>query len=294
MNATLRSRAGAYGRTTKVVSCENCQRRYAYELDRVGHNAEHLERLLAEGVEAIPCPACGWYQSGMLPEARKRHCRWMLYLGQCLTVGLVPVAVFGISLNVHNDSPPIPWVVLVAGLVCLFAAGIGMFVWRRRRFEDFNPNDADVEARRRYGRSRAVLVPETSPQGITADVGPDVRFSCGPNRTGITGRAGPAAPAGDLPVTASKPPAAPAKNPQGGAGGAASEQEVLKTILGGIAGILLIIGCVCYWKAESEREAKKDVERWQRSMKRADERMRQEPWRLPPPQPPPGPPLPQR
>jgi hypothetical protein len=259
VNATLRANADLVsGRTTKVVSCENCHRRYAYELDRVGHGAEHLERLLAEGVEAIPCPACGWYQSGMLPEVRKRHCRWMLYLGQCLTIGLVPVVVAGLILNGYprfQTAPMIPWPLFAAGLVCVLAAGIGMFVWRRRRVRDFNPNDGDAEARKRDGRARAVLVPETSPDGITADVGPGWGLSRGPNITAVAGHAESATPAGE----------------SGRLAGGDQDPVALKVLLGCIGCVVLIIGGVSYWK-DSKRKEEDEFKRYKRSIEQAQQR----------------------
>jgi hypothetical protein len=203
-----------------------------------------------------------------------------------LTIGLVPVAVAGFILNGYpqfETAPAIPWPLFAAGLVCVLAAGIGMFVWRARRVENFNPNDGDVEARRRDGLSRAVLVPETSPDGITTAVGPLVAgFSRRSNVTAVAGHAEPAATA---------PAGEPGRSTNGGAD---RGQEVAQGVLGCIGAIILIIGCVYYWKAESEREAKKDFERMERSMRQAEDRMMREQWRLPPPQPPPLPPLPQR
>jgi hypothetical protein len=183
----------------------------------------------------------------------------------------------------------------------VLAAGIGMFVWRGRRVEAFNPNDGDVEARKRDGRSRAVPVPDTSPHGTTADVGPDVRFSCGPNVTAVTGHAVPAASTSvkvrgggsGLPVMASNPPAAPAKTTEGAAGGADRDTVVAKVLLGCLGWVVLIIAGVCYWhhyQAESKRQAEKDLERWQRSIEQAqqnawEQRMRREGLKMPNDQP---------
>jgi hypothetical protein len=156
----------AQGRRTKVVSCEKCQRRYAYELERSGANAEQLEHLLATGVEAIPCPACGWYQSDMIPQAQTRNRRWMLSAGQCLTVGLIPVAAITTSINVtyadQSTGPPIPWPIFAAGaavLVGLLAVGIGL-LWKYTLRHRYDPNREDAEARKRYGQSRATLLSE--------------------------------------------------------------------------------------------------------------------------------------
>jgi hypothetical protein len=173
--------ASVPGQTTKVVRCEACGRSYAYELKRIGcgyadgHSAsslslaqqraeEDLQRLLAIGVEAIPCPACGWYQSDMVPEVRSRHRRGMLYLGQCLTFAVIPMGVVGELLYLVNndvgDPPAIPWPLFVAGMVCLLAAGVGLLIRRRYLAKNFDPNAEDVRARTLSGQSRAVLLSE--------------------------------------------------------------------------------------------------------------------------------------
>ena len=172
--------AAAQGQTNKVVHCEACRRSYAYELKRTGYGRdpkglsgvalqraeEDLQRLLAAGVEAIPCPACGWYQSSMIPLAQRRHCRWMLYAGQCLTIGLIPVVAIGTSINVtyadKGTAPPIPWPIFAAvatGLAGLLAVGIGS-LWKYHLRHSYDPNSEDVEARKRYGQSRATLLSE--------------------------------------------------------------------------------------------------------------------------------------
>jgi hypothetical protein len=103
----------------------------------------------------------------MIPEARRRYRRWMLYVGQCLTVGLIPVAVFGSLLSAaQDDPPPILWPIFVAGLVCLLAVGVGMLLRRRHLATNFNPNDEDVGVRTLYGQSRATLLSEQEAQDV--------------------------------------------------------------------------------------------------------------------------------
>jgi hypothetical protein len=157
------------GQTTREVRCENCRRRYAYELTQTAVNEEGLRRKLAEAVEAIPCPACGWYQSDMIPLARKRHYRWKLNAGLCLTIGLIPVAAISTSLNLTygggGAAPPIPWPIFAAGaagLACLLAAGIAL-LWQYNMGQGYDPNSEDVEARRQYGQSRATLLSGPAP-----------------------------------------------------------------------------------------------------------------------------------
>jgi hypothetical protein len=170
--------AAAPGQTTKVVHCEACRRSYAYELKRTGYGSDpdesaysvalqraeaDLQRLLATGVEAIPCPACGWYQSSMIPLAQTQHCRWMLNAGLCLTIGLIPVAVIPASINAtyaDQYTTPIPWPIFAAGaagLAGLLAVGIGL-LWKYHQRHRYDPNREDVEARIRYGQSRATIL----------------------------------------------------------------------------------------------------------------------------------------
>jgi hypothetical protein len=177
--------AVATGQTTKIVRCEACGKHYAYQLTRTGtgtaerssaggynvalQRAEaNLQQLLASGAEAVPCPACGWYQSDMIPQARKQHRRWMVYAGQCLTVGLIPVAVLG--LLILKDSPEAQDLApaFVGGLACLFAVGIAMFIGRHHLAINSDPNDEDVGVRMLDGQSRATLLSEQEAQDMLA------------------------------------------------------------------------------------------------------------------------------
>jgi hypothetical protein len=105
----------------------------------------------------------------MIPRARKLHRRWMVYVGQCLTVGLVPVVVCSGLLTGFREP------ILVAGLVGVFAVGIGMLLWRHHLAKNFNPNDEDVGVRTLYGQSRATLLSEQEAQDPLAHVGDDKR-----------------------------------------------------------------------------------------------------------------------
>jgi hypothetical protein len=149
--------------TTKVVNCEKCKRCYTYDLKRSWYNVEQLQEALATGIEAIPCPACGWYQSNMILKAQNLHRRWVLYVGQCLTIGPIGPAVAGWVINAINEQEgraSIPWPIFWAGLAGLFIVGVGMLIEWLRLTINFNPNDQDVEARKLYGQSRAILLSE--------------------------------------------------------------------------------------------------------------------------------------
>jgi hypothetical protein len=177
--------AVAMGQSTQVVRCEACGKSYAYQLTRTGTGTADrssagghsvalqraradLQRLLAIAVEAVPCPACGWYQSHMIPEARKQHRRWMVDVGTCLTVGLIPVGILGLWI-LHEypktrDFAP----AFVAALVCLLAVGIAMFIWRQQLAKNSDPNEEDVGVRMLDGQSRATLLSEQEAQDMLA------------------------------------------------------------------------------------------------------------------------------
>jgi hypothetical protein len=183
------------GRTTKFVCCEACGQNYAYELKRTGAGSEpvpdwgwgrdsetetaakvgavaNLRNRLRTGIEVIPCPACGWYQAHMLPKARRLHPRWMVYVGGCLTFGLIPVTLIGLTINgmnvSHGGEPFIPWPIFFAGMASLFIVGIGMLIGKYILARSYDPNDADVETRKRYGQSRALLLSEQEAQDMEA------------------------------------------------------------------------------------------------------------------------------
>jgi hypothetical protein len=86
----------------------------------------------------------------MIPELQRRHRRWMVHVGQCLTVGLIPIAILGAGLNgcyQTNVRPRIPWLAFAAAVVCVFGARIGMLIWWSRLSRRYNPNDDDLESR---------------------------------------------------------------------------------------------------------------------------------------------------
>jgi hypothetical protein len=247
--------AQARGQTTKVVRCESCGQNYSYELKRTGHGKapgvvssrahslaneraeEDLRRKLVKGIEAIPCPACGWYQSGMIAKARRRHRRGMLYVGQCLTLGVFPVAAIGLLINSEDKaSPPIPWPIFVAGLVCLLAVGVVLLIWRHNLTRRYDPNEEDVEARKRYGQARATLLSKQEAQDVLAHAAAQDR----PQSTDGMGATDARSNAARTEPQASEP--------------------IAGECLGGCVFLLLLIaagvGYWNYWKGEKEREVR--------------------------------------
>ncbi|HEX3150872.1 MAG TPA: hypothetical protein VHR66_22530 [Gemmataceae bacterium] len=167
------------GSVLKLVRCEQCETEYVYQLERTAEGQgtsflftdnegasarassraeETLRRKLERGVDLVPCLACGWYQQDMIPRARREHRRWMFNVGACLTVGLIPVAIFGGIINAGRfGEPAIPWPVFVAILVVLATIGIGLMVAKFIGARTYDPNGQDVETRKQLGQARAVL-----------------------------------------------------------------------------------------------------------------------------------------
>jgi hypothetical protein len=92
------------------------------------------------------------------------------YVGQCLTIGVVPLTLIGGFINAMNEDKghfSIPWPIFWDGMAGLFIVGIGMIFWKYNLARSYDPNDQDVEARKCYGQSRAILV--QSEQGATVE-----------------------------------------------------------------------------------------------------------------------------
>jgi hypothetical protein len=170
------------GAVDKTVRCESCHAEYVYRLERsaTGSGTSRvlfidkeeateqaaaiaqyaLRRELQEGIDLVPCPACGWYQSNMITKGRDQHCAWMWLLGVLLTAGLLPLAMLGLLINCLRCpySPPnIPGDVMLAGLVILGLDGVSLLVARSILAGRYDPNSDDPEARIQLGRSRAML-----------------------------------------------------------------------------------------------------------------------------------------
>jgi len=170
------------GRLPRVVRCEQCDREYVYFLKRAGEgegtsllfleNAEakeraarraraELEAALAVGVDPVPCPRCGWYQAHMLPEARSRRHRWLMYVAG---LGLAIAVIFGgMAVIVPNTRRPDPdfveatraggWVAIAGAVV---AVGAWALRWRLAALHD--PNDAPAADRVAVGQAKAMTI----------------------------------------------------------------------------------------------------------------------------------------
>lgn len=142
----------ATGSTIRRTRCEACGKEFSYPvecsakgggfsllfLDDVGAAARARERAetrlrkaLQESVGLAPCPACGWYQSAMVRQAR-RSAVWPLSLA-VLFLGVVAVF-FVFSMRPETDPA---WMGSGIGLALLGSAVTGGLVWWLK-----NPNRA--------------------------------------------------------------------------------------------------------------------------------------------------------
>jgi hypothetical protein len=166
----------------KTVHCESCHAEYVYRLERTRTGSgtsdvlffdaagateratqeahKKLRHSLQDGVDLVPCPACGWYQQDMVCEGKERRYGWMVVLGLVLIVGLFPLAMIFLvicSLTCPPGPPLIPWQVMLASLVTVALMGTFLLAAGWILPGRYDPNDDDPEARIQLGRSRALL-----------------------------------------------------------------------------------------------------------------------------------------
>ncbi len=111
------------GQIEKIVRCERCNCQYGYVVHRraIGRSGYSIWRskkkaadsatykvavkvvnLLANAIEPVPCPSCGWVQGAMVREMRRRFGRWIIAVGAvALVIFLCTAGV--IYLNEIND-----------------------------------------------------------------------------------------------------------------------------------------------------------------------------------------------
>jgi len=165
------------GRVFKTVACENCRGEFVYLLTRDATGCAStamfwnrtgtqelaavraqagLRNALERGLDPVPCPACGWYQSAMIPLVRRAHRYWMCVAGSMLVYLAVLFAVLG-GLGLLSKEQD----VVAMGTSLLWAAawaagiGCGLLVVRKGLADRLRPNDGDSEARIQLGQQLA-------------------------------------------------------------------------------------------------------------------------------------------
>jgi hypothetical protein len=175
--------------TRKLVRCENCHVEYAYRMERVGSGsgtsllfldnqgaqdratqqaANELSGLLWRECDAVPCPACGWYQQAMIDALRRDHRQWMQATGLVLlTVSLISLVIAYVNwLPNFPHGPVAPWLVptsLIGG-VMTGVVGVGLLIARAKLAAGYDPNATDPQTRIASGRLRALLKEELEEQ----------------------------------------------------------------------------------------------------------------------------------
>jgi hypothetical protein len=134
--------ATEFGKVEKVVHCEKCSSEYKYTMFRVRQAstgplsaasqeasqraAARLQQALEKGVDPIPCPVCGHFQTDMVREARRRHLQWM---NRVALWGWFTFPIWALLLIVINGTfareEVVPWFVLA---IFLLASAIGFVI----------------------------------------------------------------------------------------------------------------------------------------------------------------------
>lgn len=171
-----------FGSTYKVVECEQCTQRYAYQVraaaegygtsplyldnqgakDRAERQASFaLECALRRAVEVVPCPECGWIQKDMQPLARHRHYRRLRIVAFLLLSGLILPLVFVIGIIFWPPNPQVRADMLqdAAFFTVVFGlTGGGLLWWRASACKRFDANATELEGRLALAAQRAVIV----------------------------------------------------------------------------------------------------------------------------------------
>jgi hypothetical protein len=163
--ALLSKRVKVDGTIAVAVRCRQCGEKYYYKLTRTARgegqsvrqaraNAkQRLRRMLEYGIEAVPCPHCGWFQKKMVPLLHRRRLTGLRAYGvAALIVGGVVAAVAAAFLDTyldHGDGNA-----LRAGLALLrvaavpLLAGVVLLLVRYRKNAAYDANDPETEQER--------------------------------------------------------------------------------------------------------------------------------------------------
>lgn len=166
------------GAVLKKVRCEQCPTEYVYRAVRTARATVSVHQLpfeknttameearqkaesdlpgiLERAVDPVPCPACGWYQSDMLPLLRGDLYGWMILVAVLLAfLGclLVPATVI-VSLY-PKDWLPV-WVA-ATGMTACFVGAVALPIVRSIRAASYDPNSTEVDARIKLGQALTI------------------------------------------------------------------------------------------------------------------------------------------
>jgi hypothetical protein len=153
----------------RSVHCEHCGERYLYDVPRDGEgkgtslffldnegacaraNARaqrQAQRRVQKDIELVPCPTCGSFQKNMVALIRRRHWRWLKFLGvPALVVCLLS---FGLLQVANQNQESLELIAISAG-----ALGVGLLSLRLLLASCHAPNAGNPEHRKQLGRTRA-------------------------------------------------------------------------------------------------------------------------------------------
>jgi hypothetical protein len=168
------------GSALKEVHCESCDSEYVYHVTRkakadgtsilffgmaAARRRAHdeamkkLQKKLAKAIEAVPCPACGWYQAAMIPMFKRKRLRWVKIIGLLSAATFVVLLLWTWATHAIFAGLPFPdWydTLLVADVL---AGGVGFTLLLGRAISNWNfdANAFDPEIRIQQARTRALL-----------------------------------------------------------------------------------------------------------------------------------------
>jgi hypothetical protein len=137
------------GAVARDVTCEKCGCAYHYQLVRRGQGTgsapyyinqggaqrraekgakKSLEKQLKRDIDPVPCPDCGWFQSPMVRELRKRSLRWLNWAALALgIIGAITLLIFASDatgeFNRALSAEDRIVVILMAGVLVAATAG---------------------------------------------------------------------------------------------------------------------------------------------------------------------------
>jgi hypothetical protein len=159
--------ADAQGKAVKRVICERCHCEYSYEMQRnaqvagfnpyspapgMGERVEHqakqaVQRRLAQESELIPCPKCGWFQTDMVEDARRRMHGGLRRLSKWIGIpGLVLMVLLAIPMMTTGDRDMLQFIGWGTTISLLFMPGL--LLVRNWLAQGFEPNQISAVRQR--------------------------------------------------------------------------------------------------------------------------------------------------
>jgi hypothetical protein len=155
------------GSRAKTVKCEKCQFDYVYMVTckatgslssptgKEHHTVNHtLDVMLDNAIEPIPCPACGWLQSGMIPITKARYKRWMILAGNVTL--MVAIVGMGLGLATITDKSNLAGKWELTWSALLLVVSIGLYAGRAYLASQFDPNAIAPEIQKAIGQQLSI------------------------------------------------------------------------------------------------------------------------------------------